>query len=493
MLQIIINNISLPIVAETLRIKKENSVFSNSFTISRSSKPFLVVDNEITRKALGVTNLYTLRTKVIQNAKVIDNEEQFDAEVTVIENVRGGIKCDLKYSSDALTHFPQKIHSYFNAIATNGGATSEHQEGVETDFDDTSYRGFVENHISRTFPAVDFNFPTLKYPRRQGELNEDDDWFKYRGEINNKTLGIVSLNSNINNNLINQNIVVPFYYLLAPLYKVFEGELNYNISGSFVDDKAIQKTLMYHEEDNLTAINQENNTIYRQWLTINPDRFLPDWTVAEYLNKLKNQFNVKIDIYNATKEIVLNYVEDIYFKTDILNITSYDFEDEYFPKYTSATNYLIQSSDSEDRINIGSDSITNNEPENETTVTLKTSFKEVPQTLTETWEDKNGIGLLYYDFQVDDVYNISIYENSSNRINHVFYGVAEKHWTNWFRMRLKAKEFPLQLKVSSKQKHDLENANKIYVFNQEFIIKDLEFEQIDNHFLIKLNLYSFNL
>lgn len=492
-IQIIINNISLPIVKETLRIKKENSVFSNRFSIARSSKPFLVVDNEQSRKALGVTNLYSLSTKIIQDVKVIDNEEQFDAEVTVLENVRGAIKCNLKYSSDALTHFPQKIHAYFKAIAANGGGTSEYKEESNSDFDDTSYRGFVENFISRTFPAVDFNFPTLRYSRRQGERNTDDDWFKYKGEINNKTLGIVSLNTNISGDLINQNIVVPYYYLLSPLYKVFKSVLNYNISGTFIDDKAIQKTLMYHKEDNLTAVTQGDNTLYRQWLTINPDRFLPDWTVAEYLNNLKNQYNLKIDINNATKEITLNFVEDVYFNSDILDISNYSFEDGYFPKYTSVTNYIIQSGDGDDRININMDNVTTRESDDETTVQLDTAFKEVPIVLSETWEEKSGVGLMYYDFQENDVYNITIYEGSSNRMDSFSYGIGRKRWLSWFRMRLKAKEFPLQLKASPKQKHDLELANKIYVFNQEFIIRDMEFEQLEKHFLVKLNLYSFSL
>ena len=45
--------------------------------------------------------------------------------------------------------------------------------------------------------------------------------------------------------------------------------------------------------------------------TIELGRYLPDWTVGNYLNYLKNQFNLDITIDDFKKDISLNLNEEI--------------------------------------------------------------------------------------------------------------------------------------------------------------------------------------
>jgi hypothetical protein len=380
---------------------------------------------------------------------------------------------------------------------------------ILTDFNDAAWVGFVENKISRSFPEVDYNFPTLKHPSRQGEdLSEDDDWFAYQGEINNKTVGRVTLNSYFPY-IKNKNIVTPFYYLLAPLYKVFKDVLNYNIEGSFVNDKTIQKSMFYHESDslvkykdvkNVNSYNPETNEIttetitknvYKQHLTIHAERFLPEWTVAEYLNNLKNHFNLKISLNNNTKSIQLDFCEDHYFNLLPLDISKFKIEENVFPKFKNTTNYIIKSADGIDLVNVTEDEITNTDEDNTTSVVSETKFKAVPEILSEGFDELAGVGLLLYDYTINDTYAVQELNSQTVSLSGPN-GIGERYFKNWYRILLKAKDLPIKLSCSPKQKQALERNEKIYIFNQAFIIKSIEIEEIDNRYLINLDVTSFN-
>lgn len=490
MIKIIVNNIDLPLVFNSLKIAKENNSFNSSFNINKTTRPFVVIENELTQQALGARNLYTNKPLIIENVVVIDGYETYNATLTVREYVAGGRKCDVAYYNALLPHLSNKIHTYFNEVSVNNSTPTPYQKESTTNFSDNAYIGFVENVISRNFDEVDFNFPTLPYPNLFGEnLQPDADWYLYKGFINDKTLGQVSLNSN-SGTLINQNLVVPYYYLLAPLYKVFATTLQYTINGSFVANTANFKRLMYHKNNNLVQVLENNKKVYKNHLTIHPERFLEPWTVAEYLNHLKNCFNLEIKINHLTKSISLNYTEDVYFtNAKVYNASYLAVSKDNLPTFTDVSNYLIKDASGTDVVNVTTSTVTNLATSTPTTVSIDTKFKNVPEVLTKTWEDLSGVGLLFYNYTTNDTFAVQSFNNETNVMSGNN-GIVAKYWLKWLRFRLQEKTIKPVLILSQKQKNDLEKAVKIYLFNQYYLLKKIEVEMVDERYKTTLELLS---
>ncbi|NQY31427.1 MAG: hypothetical protein HRT69_18420 [Flavobacteriaceae bacterium] len=315
---IIINNIEIPVVLASLKVNDEKSTFSNKLSINKSSHPFLITENEATVKALGPRSIQS-ENKTFTDVLFVNDNKIFQAELIMRGYAEGSRRCDIRYTNEVYPHLKRKIASYFSDIAIDGTTPQSYITQSENDFLDTAWQGYAENIISKKFPETDFNFPSLKYPAKFGaEIKSDDNWFRYNGEINHKIDGVLSLNSKTATAVINQNVVVPFYYLLSPIYKVFRDELGYTISGTFVEDEAIKKTMLYHKETNLIEITQPDGaegdwfTVFRQHLTINASRFLPNKTVAQYLNDLKNSRNLNFDINMWLKYLYILRVKYLY-------------------------------------------------------------------------------------------------------------------------------------------------------------------------------------
>lgn len=493
MFKVLLNNIKLPTVPSTVDIKKEEPAFKSSFEPSKTTKPLEIVETELTTELLGAPNLWTTSNNV-HNVLVVDGNQTFNGILTIREIIYGGRKADLVYINALIPHLTNKIHTYFSVVTTDGSNPTVYVKESEIDVDDISWRGFVEDKISRGFPEVDFNFPSIKYPNKFGDdIQPEDEWHQFKGEINQKNIRSVSLNNNVSG-LINQNVIVPFYYLQAPLFKVFQESLNYRVIGNFVTDTVQQKRLFFSKENNLTAVTINEKKVYKHHLSIHPERYLPSLTVAEYLNALKNSYNLKIDIDHSTKTISLNYNEIEYFKGTPLNIRHYAISGNNKPKLPTTKSYLLKDASATDYVKVYANNIENSNVEESNTTVIQTKFKAVPNTITKEWEGLSGIGVLSYDFATNDTYHLQEVVNDKGGIETNYLegenGIVNTHWLKWLRFRIEAKEIKPKMVVSAKQKHDVERNNRIYFNGQLFVKKSLRFKLFKHKYVITLELLT---
>ncbi|ANW96753.1 hypothetical protein AXE80_10905 [Wenyingzhuangia fucanilytica] len=495
MLKILINNITLPTVEATVKIKKERDAFTSDFTTASSTQPFLIVENQNTVAALGPSNRFTKKNKEYK-VSVLDGFTIYKGILYELEPVDGYRKCDLVYTNELLDEYSKKIHSFFPEIEIENNTPKAYIEATSVDFIDTAWAGYVENFVSRSFPEVYFNFPTFKYPTQFGELKTDSDWYKYKGSINYKVLGVPPLNNNVDG-LNNQNVIAPFYYLLSPLYQSFYDYLEYSIVGDVANDKVMQSRVLIHENNLLVEITQPENdetewqTVYKHHLTIHPERFLPDWTLAEYIKILKNDFNIEVVVDQVTKTINLNYVQDVYWNTPVKNINGFKYKKPLYPKTNTTSNYLLKSADNDDFVSITSNDLTVVFREDVNTEIIETSFKQTPEVLTKSWFEKNGVGLSFYNYLTDDTYHITSYLNRTNAIAGSG-GIAEVYFIKWLQMLLAANFFEVDFICSQREKSILENSRSVYMENQSFLVKSIEFEQNESLYLVLAELISFN-
>lgn len=484
MLQIKVNNIALSLVQNSISIEKTNNEFASGFSISQTTRPLYIIENETTELALGKASLYATTQSVFKDVVVVEDNIHYKGELTVYNSYNGVRKADVKYTDVLLEHLENKIHTYFNNVPVDGATDVEYNE-ESTDFNDEYWVGFVQNHIPRNFPEVDFNFPTIPFPFIK---SGDDAWKNSTRSINKKTLDNVLMN---NETFGNRNVILPYYYLLSPLYKLFKNTLGYTITGSFVTDEINSKRLLEPQADNLVKVSIDDDTvIYKHHLTIHPERMLPSWTVAEYLNNLINQFNVKILINNITKTITINYCEAHYFTNSPLVLNNVYFTKNVPLEFSSISNYILKDASETDVVNFSLSDVTNDSEETESTTVIQTAFKAALYTLTEEWQEYNGVGLFLYDYATDNTNHLSEFNGQTNFLSGAN-GIAVKWWYKWFKFRLRAKNYPIKMVVSQTLKSAIENASSIYLSNQEFLVKSLKFKYEDvKNYLIELELLS---
>lgn len=280
-----------------------------------------------------------------------------------------------------------------------------------------------------------------------------------------------------------------------------EGETTFTVDSANINQNL---RIIYRHSQNQSPIsfemslslNDGSRELYQMHPTIDFSRYVPDWTVAKYLNELKKLFNISITPNDFKKEIVLDFNEliDDTESPEILNkslkIDSYD--------ATANTSFTLKyGNDSDNALFITKTSV-----EDLTTQTdifnkvIQSDFKLVPfgnytSEITEDLEDKSGVGLMIYDpFSkpfISESYNsqtLSIEGDS---------GIYQVFWKNWLKFRLNASSLEISGPFTDVQIQKIQQAMSIYVDNQRYRILSLEFsEAVENENTVKFYLESVN-
>lgn len=332
----------IEVVKETLTLKRDNRFMDNDFKIQSNSYPFMIIENEATRLALGSKESVSVNRSTYHEVQVITPEGNFVGELQILTYTKNFRKCNLRFFSPLYKIKDEKINTFLpDRITTHPylfptyGYEEKRTVEIEPEFSNTW--GVYGGEISVTgFPETLFNLPTIFWKEKYGtELNEDDDWYNYSGVINKYNFEDGNRYSDYNAYIINEginfyNVTVnaPKIYLLSPLKKSVE-KVGYKLSGSFVESDFIQKILVDSKNDNLTEIEINNfitdieyTGIYNE--TSNNVRFSNELVITDVVKsgkkyridiKAKKILNVNIlsyvSISSPLRERIVNFFEDI--------------------------------------------------------------------------------------------------------------------------------------------------------------------------------------
>lgn len=254
------NNIELDYVQETLTIKKENNSFSLDFKVSHSSRPFLIIENEKTKKALGSRDITSInKTKVIP-VQVEEYGVIYVGELQILSVTNDFRKCNLKYASPILDILNKKISDFMPVVSIIPGETNplpylEESDTVISGSD--NWRNYASYFLDKNYPDVYWQFPSMKWYNKFGvNLKDTDDWFAYEDYVNNFVNNSLILNDYvINNNSIeikNKNVVSPQLYLLSIIELIFKNK-NIKTTGSFFQNSFLKKILVLSTSTNTTS------------------------------------------------------------------------------------------------------------------------------------------------------------------------------------------------------------------------------------------------
>ena len=251
---------------DSLTLKKENNSLSSDFKVPHSSFPFLVIENDITKKELGPSDITSIKKNKIIPVVILENGVRYYGELqqlTVLSKFR---KCNLKYGSDLIAIINKKIAEYMPVISVIPGETAPipfTEKNPEIIAGYNHWQNFANNMVGKIYPDEKFQLPMMYWKNKYGiGLEPTDPNYFYQNNINNFTLnesGVLNFLENFFSvsiseaTAINKNIVSPQVFLLSPLHYIFTA-IGWKIYGSFVTNDLIKKTLLLSTKNNMTKV-----------------------------------------------------------------------------------------------------------------------------------------------------------------------------------------------------------------------------------------------
>lgn len=265
-IRIFSNDLEIEFKKSTLTLKKENNSLSTEFKVTHSSFPFLVIDNDVAKKALGSNDITSTSKKKVIPVTVLEFGVKYTGELQQLSIQRGYRKCNLKYSSDLLPIINKKISEFMPLVSVIPGETDPIPYTEESDIIITgadNWETFPVSMIGKVYPEVKFQFPTMYWKNKYGiDLTIEDSWLNYKNYVNlfgtndlDETIFLINTQDIDGTTItINQlNVPSPQVFLLSPLYYICE-YLGWSIAGNFQEHDLIKRTLLLSIKDNLSKI-----------------------------------------------------------------------------------------------------------------------------------------------------------------------------------------------------------------------------------------------
>lgn len=279
----------------SLTLKKENNSMSSDFKVPHSSFPFLVLENENTKKTLGPSDITSIRKNKIIPVIIIENGVRYYGELQQLSVLPKFRKCNLKFGSSLLAIINKKIGEFFPVVSVIPGETNPvpfTEESTQIVSGSDNWETYPVSMIGQIYPEAKFNFPTMAWRNKFGiDLTVDDVWYNYEDYINkfivnasNQTVFVknVLTISGATSSAQNKNIPAPQLFLLSPLYYIFKS-INFKILGDFPSNEFIKKVLLLNNVNNISKTYIQklsvtnitlanivfNNSFYSSFTTIN--------------------------------------------------------------------------------------------------------------------------------------------------------------------------------------------------------------------------------
>lgn len=239
-LQIEVNGEQLDYVKDTLSIKEILDTFQESYQLPATTYPFLIIDNEVAQRNLGVFKLGTSLLDREVSCLLRFRESVFKAIITQEDSLDTGYrKCNLRIVGDLDQILSRPLKDFMPVIKLDPNA-GDYSEDYNGDYDQSVWITHVASVNNRTWPQVKYVFPQIKHLDR-----EDDELNSYLGFLNLKdNNGVLELNEfteidPFNATLLNKSRLAPKVFILTVLENVFSS-IGWRIKGSFVDHPAIR-------------------------------------------------------------------------------------------------------------------------------------------------------------------------------------------------------------------------------------------------------------
>lgn len=231
--------------------------------------------------------------------------------------------------------------------------------------------------------------------------------------------------------------------------------------------------------------------------TIQLGRFVPEWSVGNYLNYIKNKFNLDITLDDFKKEITLNLNENLSLNetpaviSQSLSMRSYDIA-------ANSSFVLKEQNDEDAALFITQEEIIDyNGNDDDFTKTFESKFKILPRNgstsiLSESSDEKEGVGLVIYS-EVNAPFTSEATVNGFNLAIPGTKGIYETFFRRWIKFLLNASNCEVTGYFTEIEIYKISRLKSVYINNQRFRVIDFETTEASNNFQeVKMRLLSVN-
>jgi len=595
-IKILKNGIFLDIVKQTMSLKYENNALSTDFKGNYSSYPFLILENDNTKKALGPSDITSINKQKTIDVSVFFAGDKYFGKLQVLSFLPGFRKCNLKFSSKIIEITSTKISKFMPVVSVIPGETNPvpYAEEIDDYLPGVEYwETYPVPFISQGWPDVKWQFPAYNY-----------------GPTNVFGLGLTTflLNETILDGdetvALNKNRPHPHVYLLSPIFYALE-TIGYKMAGSFPNHPFIQRLLLHNANNNTSktlakyllgnvdwttvdwepfsdiALSEQKRiefpidhagtyvihielhevppyvlngpfstgflsidagpTFYTSfdpviqepdeytriidfqfeadsslvgsnitfiWRssvhrvpehlitvnykksaeimfmhpTIELGRYVPDWLFGDYINQIKNLFNLKVRVDDILQTMYLDFNEEVT-ENELVEIVK---SSHKVPEYDNSENEQFvfrYENDKDDFVSVSNKSgtLVNEMINSEFTKDYKTKFKYITVSdslgplLNDEEEEKPGIGLLIYD-PVNKPLPQHSYGGITLNLSGAD-GIVRTFWKNWTKARLNASRTKIEGYFTETELAKIIKASAIYIDNQLYRIVTVNYTE----------------
>jgi len=222
------NKIIIDLSDIDITTNEENNWFSDNFFVKYSYPFDISVTPELNAAIGDIINSNSAIKTVIEGQYYF--YDKIEKATLIVESIEGNTATfALKYGYDEFPNFDKKL-----------------QELSFEEFEVTDIYQYANETIHKSYPEVLVNFPQIvtdKYPSSEVQ------WRFFEGRLNNRVSGSFLQNSIDDlEQYINKNIIHPCVYLVHAIKKGFESA-GFELQGDFVNNKLVQKILLYADKD----------------------------------------------------------------------------------------------------------------------------------------------------------------------------------------------------------------------------------------------------
>lgn len=235
----------------------------------------------------------------------------------------------------------------------------------------------------------------------------------------------------------------------------------------------------------ITTELKTQNALYQMHPTIPTGRYLPDWTLATYINNIKNWFNLDVDIDDLRNKFILNFNED-WISDQLPEIIKKSMAISSYEQ-THYQAFLLKHENDEDAAlwitRSGTEAYTNQT--SDYAETLQSKFKFVPSSLTSNLSDeldeKNGVGLMIYN-EAFLPYTSESFNDQTLKVEGDG-GIYDVFWKKWLKFRINASVIELVGGFTKTEIGKFIKTKRIHVDHQDYVVSNIDYKELqqDNY------------
>jgi hypothetical protein len=249
------SGVELPYIKETLSIKDVNNAFVDSFNLTHTEFPFVILETPAVITELGASEINSFTSKKEIEITLVFGAKVYFGKLKILEYLENRRTCVLKFGNEFIKILDVNIADYMPTYYY--GEEKPYTETVENWYDQEDFIAAIETDMAKEYPAIDYAAPSLNV----GKFYTSTEWSEYQERFNQQFNGLLlnrrdAIIPGFSYAVKNFNSFVPMPYLMAMLKNPILNN-GYKLAGTFVENPFNNKIIVVpNNADNNTAFSE---------------------------------------------------------------------------------------------------------------------------------------------------------------------------------------------------------------------------------------------